>query len=78
MDDDDAEAERQAKADYIRTYRSNHPDYVDRANRAAAARLAALRKVAAAHPREFAMAFAVERIKRGLPAEPGHGGRISR
>lgn len=58
------------RAGYIKAYRAEHPDYVERERKAAAARLEAFRGLAKMFPREFAILHAQARIARGLPAEP--------
>jgi hypothetical protein len=58
------------RAGYIKAYRAEHPAYVERERKAAAARLEAFRGLAKMYPREFAALLAQARIARGLPAEP--------
>lgn len=62
------DAERAAYAHYMKIYRSGHqpPESRTRAQQINAARDAATRSVAYAHPEEFDVAFAAEKKARGL------------
>jgi hypothetical protein len=51
---------------YQRLYRERSPASAERNRKRVLARVAAMRRVAQAHPKEFAKAFAEELAKRGL------------